>query len=141
MTRTTANGGAYLFDGLPDGEYRVDVVASTLPAGLARTFPATVPAAVQSEPRSVCPPDMALIDQRFCIDRWEAITRGQDGKDHSPYHAVTHEKVSAESRPGVVPQAYISMEEADQACTRAGKRLVFFADDGQRGLEPWTYVP
>ena len=85
--------------------------------------PQTVPAAVKSEPRSVCPPDMALIDQRFCIDRWEATTRGEDGKDHSPYHAVTHEKVSAESRPGVVPQAYISMEEADQACTRAGRRL------------------
>ncbi|MCC7138438.1 MAG: hypothetical protein IT460_08450, partial [Planctomycetes bacterium] len=43
-TRTTVNGGAYLFDGLPDGEYRVDVVPASGPAGLVRTFPATVPA-------------------------------------------------------------------------------------------------
>lgn len=73
--------------------------------------------------REVCPPEMSLVSQRFCIDRWEAITILADGKEHSPYHAVTHEKVHAESRPARVPQAYISMEEADLACTHAGKRL------------------
>ncbi|MBK8999491.1 MAG: SUMF1/EgtB/PvdO family nonheme iron enzyme [Myxococcales bacterium] len=84
--------------------------------------PETVPAAV-SEPRSPCPPEMALVGGRFCIDRWEATTVAEDGKPHSPYHAVTYEKVSAESRPGVVPQAHISMEQADLACKRSGKRL------------------
>ena len=66
---------------------------------------------------------MELIEARFCIDRWEATTLREDGVLHSPYHAVTYEKVRAESRPGVVPQAYISMEESDLACGRAGKRL------------------
>ena len=93
-------------------------VAVSIPA----PEPETVPASA-STPRSVCPPEMALIDQRFCIDRWEATTVAEDGKAHSPYLAVTHQKVSAESRPGVVPQAYISMEEADLACKRGGKRL------------------
>jgi len=66
---------------------------------------------------------MTLVAERFCIDRWEATTATLDGKAHSPHHPVTHEKVRAESAPGVVPQAFISMEEADLACTRAGKRL------------------
>ena len=87
-----------------------------------RPEPETVTAAVQT-PASVCPAEMALVDARFCIDRWEAATLREDGVLHSPYHAVTYEKVRAESRPGEVPQAYISMEEADLACGRAGKRL------------------
>ena len=70
-----------------------------------------------------CPAGMALIDGRFCIDRWEAVTLTKDGKLHSPYHAVATEGVAADSRPGVVPQAYISMEEADAACKQSGKRL------------------
>lgn len=96
----------------------VEPVAAAEPA----PEPATVPASVTA-PRSVCPPEMALVGGRFCIDRWEASTVGAGGKPHSPYHAVTFDKVSAESRPGVVPQAYISMEEADLACKRSGKRL------------------
>jgi sulfatase modifying factor 1 len=97
--------------------------------------PVTAPEPPKAEPETVlashtkpaktevCPPEMALVEGRFCIDKWEASTVGADGKAHSPYQPVTFDKVQAESRPGVVPQAYISMEEADQACTRAGKRL------------------
>ncbi|MFO0569641.1 MAG: SUMF1/EgtB/PvdO family nonheme iron enzyme [Polyangiaceae bacterium] len=70
-----------------------------------------------------CPSEMALIDKRFCIDRWEASTVDPDGKDHSPHHAVGPLKVKAVSRPGVLPQAYISAEEADLACRRSGKHL------------------
>ncbi len=66
---------------------------------------------------------MALIDERFCIDRFEAITIAKDDTVHSPYHAVAAQGVRADSREGMVPQAYISMEEADAACKQSGKRL------------------
>lgn len=87
-----------------------------LPAASARAAPAP------ADP-GPCPPGMALVGGRFCIDRWEAVAVLPDGAVHSPYHAVTHLPVRAESRPGHVPQAYISMKQADAACSRAGKRL------------------
>ena len=74
-------------------------------------------------PRLPCPEGMALIAGRFCIDRWEATTREADGQPHSPHHAVGPKKVKAEARAGVLPQAYISAEEGDAACRRAGKHL------------------
>jgi formylglycine-generating enzyme required for sulfatase activity len=70
-----------------------------------------------------CPPEMALIDGRFCIDRWEATTVNPDGSDHSPYKSIGPDRARAVSRAGVVPQAYVSGEEARLACQRSGKTL------------------
>ncbi len=66
-------------------------------------------------PAPPCPPEMTLVADRFCIDRWEAITLDPDGKVHSPYKAVGAKKVVAASRGAVVPQGYISADESDAA--------------------------
>ncbi|MEB2312020.1 MAG: SUMF1/EgtB/PvdO family nonheme iron enzyme [Sorangiineae bacterium] len=72
---------------------------------------------------SPCPDGMALIGEKFCIDKWEAATENPDGTLHSPYHRVKATPVKAVSRAGVVPQAYIGEEQAEAACGRAGKTL------------------
>lgn len=74
-------------------------------------------------PKAPCPAEMALIDQRFCIDKWEASLVDESGAEHSPFHAPGVAKVRAVSRPDVVPQGYIAMEEAQRACSRAGKKV------------------
>ncbi|HVJ92643.1 MAG TPA: SUMF1/EgtB/PvdO family nonheme iron enzyme [Labilithrix sp.] len=86
-----------------------------------------------SEGRSgPCPSGMAFIttdDSRarsFCIDKWEGAVvelRGKREVNHSPYEPVTNLKVKAVSRAGVVPQGYISRNEAEAACKAARKRL------------------
>lgn len=75
-----------------------------------------------------CPPGMALVASRFCVDRYEAsiVLRHDDGTEtpHSPYEAPPADKVAvARSVKGVVPQAYISAKQAEAACRAAGKRL------------------
>jgi formylglycine-generating enzyme required for sulfatase activity len=77
-------------------------------------------AATKSSP---CPAEMALVDGKFCVDRWEASTENPDGSEHSPHHAFGPKKVKAVSRAGVIPQAFTSAEEGAQACERAGKHL------------------
>jgi hypothetical protein len=81
---------------------------------------------------SPCPDNMQLIDRgsgrgSYCIDRYEASTEEMlaDGrfKPHSPYESVKGLHVRAISRPHVVPQAYISKNEAEIACSEAHKRL------------------
>jgi len=90
-----------------------------LPSASAEPAAPPAPAAKKTP----CPEGMALIDGRFCIDRWEATTREADGKEHSPHHAIGPLRVKAETRAGVLPQAYISAEEGDAACRRVGKHL------------------
>jgi hypothetical protein len=71
----------------------------------------------------VAPPDGA---KPFCIDRFEAslVEVTSDGeKRFSPYDMVKGRKVRAVSRKGVVPQAYISRDEALAACKASRKRL------------------
>ncbi len=101
--------------------------SATLPAAPAGSVEAPDPAPAAASPSPVshdgCPPGMAWIASGFCIDRWEAITVLEDGSTHSPYHAVGPKAVRAASRQGEIPQAYISLEEADLACKRAEKRL------------------
>ncbi len=80
-------------------------------------------AAVDAALEAPCPEGMAYIDGRFCIDRWEAATESPEGELHSPFHAFGNEKVRAVSRANVIPQAYVSAGEAEQACRRAGKTL------------------
>ncbi len=70
-----------------------------------------------------CAEGMALIEGRFCIDRWEASLIDDRGAEHTPYEPPGPTKVAAASRPDVTPQAYISLGEADRACARAGKKL------------------
>jgi len=88
------------------------------------------PRATSGEPP--CPPDMADVEGGFCIDRFEAhLERVQD----------SGAGVRAVSRAGVMPQAYISREQAAEACREAGKRLCS-KDEWQaacKGPTPTTY--
>lgn len=76
-----------------------------------------------------CPADMALVDDRVCVDRWEGsiVERVPGGveKAWSPYLPIDGREslVRAVSRPGVVPQGYISGKQAAAACSASGKRL------------------
>ena len=75
----------------------------------------------------LCPPDMASIDDRFCVDRYEAslVEVLADGTEQpfSPYEMVKGQVVRAVSESGVFPQGYISEVQAVQACALSGKRL------------------
>src|SRR5690606_32150126 len=75
---------------------------------------------------SRCPSEMALVGDS-CVDRWEAslVEIHDDGSESafSPYEAPNGRRVRAVSRPGVVPQAHVSMVEAKRACAASGKRL------------------
>jgi hypothetical protein len=76
-----------------------------------------------------CPAEMALVDDRVCVDRWEAslLERVPNGGERpwSPYLGIEgHEAhIRAVSRAGVIPQAYISGSQAAGACAASGKRL------------------
>jgi sulfatase modifying factor 1 len=75
----------------------------------------------------LCPANMASIDDRFCIDKWEAslVEILPDGEERPyPYfQPVGNHKVRAVSEKGVYPQGYISGREAAAACRASGKRL------------------
>ncbi len=74
-----------------------------------------------------CPVDMANIDNRYCVDRYEGslVERGDDGSERDwPASAVPEERMFvAVSRPNVYPQSSISGAMAKVACENAGKRL------------------
>lgn len=74
-----------------------------------------------------CPDGMASIRGRYCIDRYEAgvveLVKGGKTRKHSPYEPVGKTLVKAVVERGVVPQGYISRNQAELACRRAGKRL------------------
>jgi len=82
----------------------------------------------QAMPGSVCPSEMANVDDRFCVDRWEdaLVEVLSDGREipWPPFGPVddTH-RVRAVSVSNVYPQAYISGAQAARACAAAGKRL------------------
>jgi hypothetical protein len=75
----------------------------------------------------LCPPDMASIDDRFCVDRYEAslVEVLPDGSERpfSPFESLKGQVVRAVSEHGVYPQGYISEVQATQACALSGKRL------------------
>lgn len=86
------------------------------------------PAAILAMTTARCPAEMALVDARVCVDRWEAslVLRGRGGElPWSPFMAVDGNEpfVRAISRAGMTPQGYISGEQATQACRASGKRL------------------
>ncbi|MGA7119998.1 MAG: SUMF1/EgtB/PvdO family nonheme iron enzyme [Polyangiaceae bacterium] len=74
-----------------------------------------------------CPAEMANIDGRFCIDRYEGSLVESSGgalEAWSPFTPPAPGHVFlARSVPGVVPQAYISAAQAAEACAAARKRL------------------
>jgi formylglycine-generating enzyme len=76
----------------------------------------------------VCPARMANVDDRFCIDRWEAslVEVLADGREAPwpPFDALQDgHDLRAVSVPDVYPQAYISGAQASKACAASGKRL------------------
>ncbi len=101
-----------------------------------------------SEPAGVggCPAGMARVEgataTAFCIDRWEAALQvSTTGAEFSPFHNPGSTAVRAVSRPGQVPQGYISGVQAKTACQAAGKRL---CSDNEwlracQGTQKWTY--
>ncbi|MCC6557925.1 MAG: SUMF1/EgtB/PvdO family nonheme iron enzyme [Polyangiaceae bacterium] len=75
-----------------------------------------------------CPAEMALVDDRVCVDRWEGslVERTPQGeRPWSPYLSIDgrERSVRAVSLPGVIPQGYISGAQAMAACVASGKRL------------------
>jgi hypothetical protein len=76
-----------------------------------------------------CPAEMGLVDDRVCVDRWEAsiveLVPGEGERAWPPYRPIDgHEDaLRAVSRPGVLPQGYISGVQAKQMCRASGKRL------------------
>ncbi|MCL2726070.1 MAG: formylglycine-generating enzyme family protein [Polyangiaceae bacterium] len=75
----------------------------------------------------LCPGDMASIDDRFCVDKYEAslVEVLPDGHEEAwPYYkSVEGHTVRAISQKGVYPQGYISERQAILACGLSGKRL------------------
>jgi hypothetical protein len=99
----------------------------------AKASPASAPAFVTEEVshvalgvRGPCPSNMALVGAS-CVDKYEGslVETHEDGTEtgFSPYEPPNGHQVRAVSRPGVVPQAHISMVEAQRACKASGKRL------------------
>jgi len=75
-----------------------------------------------------CPPDMANVAGRFCIDRYEdsLVVRGESGA-LEPWPANLSPPdgrvVLAQSVAGVTPQGYVSGAQAERACAAVQKRL------------------
>ncbi|MFO0664447.1 MAG: SUMF1/EgtB/PvdO family nonheme iron enzyme [Polyangiaceae bacterium] len=74
-----------------------------------------------------CPLGMVSVDDAYCIDRYEAtveeILPNGEAVPHPHNLPVDGLKVRAVSKPGVLPQAFISAHEAQSACRASGKRL------------------
>ena len=77
----------------------------------------------------LCPPEMASIDDRYCVDRYEgSLVEVLPSGDERPWPFTqpmdgTGIALRAVSVPGVKPQGYISGKQAAEACGRSGKRL------------------
>lgn len=75
----------------------------------------------------LCPPDMASIDDRYCVDKYEGslveILGSGDERPWPHYLPVEGKTVRAVSDARVLPQGYISGVQAREACGRSGKRL------------------
>ncbi|MFO0614392.1 MAG: SUMF1/EgtB/PvdO family nonheme iron enzyme [Polyangiaceae bacterium] len=105
----------------------------------------TRPAGLLSGSDARCPAEMALVDGKVCVDRWEATLVVLDHgtlRPLSPYELVDHlTGYRAVSRPGVIPQGYISGVEGERACLASGKRLCTISEweRGCRGPEQLHY--
>ena len=80
---------------------------------------------------ATCPPEMANVGSRFCIDRYEAslVERRENGTlvPWSPYASPPPQSdgrvLLAQSVAGVTPQGYVSGAQAERACAAVQKRL------------------
>jgi len=92
----------------------------------------TADTADTGEPEGPCPAHMSLVEDTFCVDRYEGALeeRQPDGSwtPASPYLTVDGRTVRAVPAAGTVPQGYISGDEAAGACAAAGKRLCTSAE-------------
>ncbi len=92
----------------------------------------------------LCPPDMASIDDLYCVDRYEAslLEILPDGSEaaFSPFLPVEGHSVRAVSEPGVYPQGYISELQAQEACALSGKRLCTPREWRQACMGPERHV-
>ncbi len=115
---------------LPLADSRADVgdgerspateVTTEMPAGLS-------PEQSGNEVTPSCPSGMVLVEETFCIDRWEATLeeQGNDGQwiAAAPWYTVGDRTVRAVTAEGLVPQGYMSGAQAAAACEASGKRL------------------
>jgi formylglycine-generating enzyme required for sulfatase activity len=81
-----------------------------------------------SRPGATCPSEMASVEERFCVDRWEGtlleVTSDGTTRTHTPYEPPEDGKTyRARSASGAVPQAHVSAAQAQDACKAVGKRL------------------
>ncbi len=87
-----------------------------------------------------CPREMANVEDRFCVDRWEdslvEILPNGEERPFSPFQVVGKHVVRAVSVPHVDPQGYISETQAKEACARSGKRLCKPAEWRQACMGP-----
>jgi hypothetical protein len=103
-----------------------------------------------ARPGIKCPAEMASVEDRFCVDKWEGslVESMPDGstKAHTPYEPPEDgHTYRARSVSGVVPQAYISAQQAQDACKASGKRLCQAIEwrtacGGNEGYA-WSYGP
>jgi formylglycine-generating enzyme len=110
-------------------------VALTLWASVPRIAAATAKRCVQG---------MVLVSGQYCIDAYEAsVEEKRAGRwaHHSPYDSVHGLQVRAVSKRHVVPQGYISRNEADGACAASRKRLCTDAEwlKACKGRQPTRY--
>lgn len=87
----------------------------------------------ERDPDGECPSEMANVDQRFCVDRWEgSVEEVAADASAQPWPPTTvldlAKRYRAVSKPGVVPQAYISGSQALEACRAVDKRLCSAAE-------------
>lgn len=108
---------------------------------------ATLLVASASQGAKGCPDNMASVLGQFCIDRYEASldvinAKGRRVRTHSPYFSPSPgQLVAARNRRGVIPQAYLTQEEAAIACESSGKRLCSDSEwiTACKGRQPTRY--
>src|SRR6185436_12303617 len=104
-------------------EPRVARAGAVLGAFVLVTATASCERPVRASAPAACPDDMTEAEG-YCIDRYEAsLVEVDGGGAHSPFEAVSGKAVRAVSVVNVVPQGYISREEAERACKASRKRL------------------
>ena len=123
-----------------DAAARTNALSASLPLASASDGPRLAPRIASTPKESLggeasgrCPRNMALIEGRFCIDRYEAalvdVLADESERAHSPFTPLlAQERVRAVSAPHVYPQGYISAVEAQRACNGSGKRLCKVAE-------------
>lgn len=124
--------------------YFSSVASSVATAGLAALVLTLVPAPAQARRPHCHLQNMVLVQNKFCIDRFEAVTQVKQGGRwvfHSPFESVKGKEVRAVAREGRFPQAYISRNEAEAACRRSGKRLCAESEwkSACKGKQPTQY--